>query len=252
MEPHPLERYALDAQRPAVVVIGEESAVVLDYASDDTVWVWRSGKAVAYPAALPVVAVSDEDQARTAVQQALVGLEAQRLVAQQQLDDAVLDHRDVLRGIRLYVITKYRQRMVDRENLDAFLKHFGFAPYHWTETRIEFTITGAFRVASGDAEAAAALAAEHVAVGVSDIRQINRASLAYQVRVDEPAMVAGGETPQSAINFEITGSFVVNDDNLPYIQQDLWNHLQPDLSAVAALVPGSQTHYLRFETAVVE
>ena len=112
---------------------------------------------------------------------AVRSLQAQVVQARQDREQDAEQHRQMLRDIRAYAIKKRRDDDICQSGLDAFLRRFDMAP---DETLVKFTITGSYRVANGDQDAAESDGRNNLDVDVSQIDDVLHASVTVDVRID--------------------------------------------------------------------
>lgn len=129
-----------------------------------------------------VQARQDREQDAEAVR----SLQAGVVQAQQDREQDAKQHRQVLREIREYAIDKRRADDICQSGLDAFLRRFDMAP---DETLVRFTITGSYRVANGDRDAAESDGRDNLEVDLSQVDDVDTDSLTVDVRIDSTQAV---------------------------------------------------------------
>lgn len=112
---------------------------------------------------------------------AVRSLQAQVEQARQDREQDAEQHRQVLREIRAYAIEKRRDDDICQSGLDAFLRRFDMAP---DEALVKFSITGSYRVANGDRDAAESDGRDNLDVDCGQIGDVLYDSLTFDVRID--------------------------------------------------------------------
>jgi hypothetical protein len=246
-EPHahvPLAQFAAaEFTGPAVVTLEDTDVVVLDYVTSDTVAVWHDGAIADHPASTPVISIADPDQRQIALRRALLNLNHQREQALADRAAEVTRHTATLQQIRDYAIRQHRRGIICLSGLNTFLSHFGFALYEPRLT-LRFAITGTYEVASDDLVAARELAATSLGVRADGICGLERASILYDVEIQDVGMVDGGEGPRLRVAYEIRGMGLVDSVDPVHTRLDAENVLASDLARIPGLVTDSAEYRL--------